>query len=448
MRIGRVSDGSIYHYTRASTFMNYIVPYGELKLSPYSNSMDPREQHPSYFGIAYKEEAGEAQISESLTLAVEASDNLRDRAQMLCFSNSYEPLFPGLQWDWDGDRGWAQSAMWTHFSERHTGVCLEFNKERLLHDIREEVGSSSRLLSGDVVYIGSGDQPISVPNIYIQNPSDISADSVFSHAIHNSISSFFRKDRCWNYEQEFRVVAINRCGEPVYFPITGSLERVILGAQFPIDLRPAVEWELQRRGLDVPIDVMTWPLGNATSGLVNLSPGSSTSDSTRVASLSATPSDRHIHTEDCHPDDNFETPAEMMLGSWRQTLFEWYGRRIERSLNEVSQELHLMFSARRHFVSFQPEGCSIPLSMNECLVYDAFSGKILQFLYCPPSQFADFPEECRVYLHVSSTDGLEETRAYEVSDEASDEEILRIFEKCDGMINDSLRRITPWRVPK
>ena len=447
MRVGRVEDGSIYHYTRASTFINFIAPYGRLRLAPFSASIDPRERLPVNLSLATSQDLDDREFETWIGRQSKLTEMIRSRAHMLCFANSYAPLYPRTQWDHEGDRGWAQTAMWAHFAEQHSGVCLEIDKQAFLQDLQAATSESAIVLTGDVVYLGSGDQPLAVPNLMVDAISDATAERMFAHVVHNAVTPFFRKDQCWAYEQEFRVVALNSCGEPVYVPIVNSLRRVILGDALPPHLRPVMEWLLERAGMQVPMPTMRWTSGPFAVGPVD---DNSVKEVGALASrqppLSNPNPCEHIHNDRCKPVISGVPSSADRLDVWRDILFHSYGRRLSRALEQISAELGFTFSTRRRILRQRP-GSSAPTPMDQFILLWELSGATLEILFAPPLPIHGSPSASVVYIEINSTTGVHNSQEWPVSDALSDSGIMALFDQIDRLVNEALGSIEPWRYP-
>lgn len=87
-------------------------------------------------------------------------------------------------------KGYAISAMWGHYADRGKGVCIVFDKSKLLEKIK-----TADYKSGEVNYNAKYDGSITANG---SNPSEF----LETH----SKELFFQKSKDWEYEQEFRVL--------------------------------------------------------------------------------------------------------------------------------------------------------------------------------------------------------------------------------------------------
>jgi hypothetical protein len=376
------------------------------------------------------------------------TEMVRARAQMVCFANSYAPLYPNRQWDHDGDRGWAQTAMWAHFAERHAGVCLEFDKETFLDDLKRVAQDSAIVLTGDVVYHGSGDQPITLPNLAVNRIKDATAERMFSHVVHNAIAAFFRKDACWTYEQEFRAVALNTCGDPIYVPIHRSLRRVILGDAFPAQLRPVLKWILAASGIDAKIEYLTPPFGFFTNGpYSDKGPDEEVSREVGPEPFQASPNGEHSHDESCKPEMLFRPSKDDRLGIWRDTLIYSYRRRLSRSLEQVSAELSFAFAASRRVGILRQSNNGSPMDVDNFSIAPLPGVGSLEIRLATPLRATGSPDDLILCLEIDPPGSDPTVRQWDVTDDLPDTGILEIFREIDSLVNNALSLLAPHPTP-
>ena len=118
-----------------------------------------------------------------------------------------------LTMDVANHKGFDIPAMWAHYAQRGSGACLVLDKEKLIEEI-----DSRNLYSKEVVYD-------------LASPYDIYYDKKRYDYPEAFIAMkkdelFFRKTPDWEYEQEYRIIAID--DDPCPLSIQKSLYEVIL----------------------------------------------------------------------------------------------------------------------------------------------------------------------------------------------------------------------------
>ncbi|MFN7703451.1 MAG: DUF2971 domain-containing protein [Chryseotalea sp.] len=117
----------LYHYTKATTLIEHILPNMQLR-SGYLNDMnDPREKQPFAFGgknIPLKEIfKGYYSDETHIDCLYRLGKDIKDRIQLFCFCGEKQ-------------QGWNNEMMWAHYANKHKGVCIELDEELLLNEIK------------------------------------------------------------------------------------------------------------------------------------------------------------------------------------------------------------------------------------------------------------------------------------------------------------------------
>lgn len=94
----------------------------------------------------------------------------------------------------NGRKGFDIPAMWAHYADKGNGVCLVFDKKKLLRHVR------SNWLNGQVKYIREFDNNIVASEVKTKQ-------DVVNFIKNKSNEIFLCKSEDWAYEQEFRIVA-------------------------------------------------------------------------------------------------------------------------------------------------------------------------------------------------------------------------------------------------
>ncbi len=117
-------------------------------------------------------------------------------------------------------KGYAIAPMWGHYAQKGNGVCLCFDKNKLLNNHK-----SNEFKYSSIKYKKS------------YNPDVVlNSDDVENEIFKQTENIFFKKEKSWSYEQEFRL--IKRCGkdEYEYLDIEDSLLCIIIYKYRDIDL--------------------------------------------------------------------------------------------------------------------------------------------------------------------------------------------------------------------
>lgn len=222
----------LFHYTRAATAFERILPDKKIRLSPYASMRDPLEaQHwpepPAYFVDPDNELQDQLELAR-LAVVVQAKAAARLVSLTVDADDYREDTEPF-------GRGYARASMWQLYGDDHRGVCLAFDRKQLLSELTDALADSSRIIAKPVQYV----RALSADSLPSERLHDLSSD-----AFHAAVDDYLEKneDRLlftklldWSGEQEFRFVAVRHDNEegPLDIPFGDSLRAVICGHELP-----------------------------------------------------------------------------------------------------------------------------------------------------------------------------------------------------------------------
>ena len=262
-------DRYVYHYTRAATLINHILPSRRLRFSRFQTVNDPRESRDWLFAV-YSLEPGDYDF-EDLQRRLNAS--LKHSWRLGCFvSDPYEAVINKQREDKGEDilgamyeRGHSRPRMWAQYAEDFAGACLVFDRGKL-----DEGITACADAVGAVVYKG----PVEYRNPRIApDLTRLSARYVSRHeivqlgldvAMERHISRhwkelFFLKARDWEQEREYRWLVSGKENEDFFVDICDSLAGIALGDRFPDCLKPKVARQIE--SWEVKVAIMGWRNG-------------------------------------------------------------------------------------------------------------------------------------------------------------------------------------------
>jgi len=187
------SQDIIYHYTKASTAIDYILFDKRLKFNSRIKSNDPFEAVISSRGIVFgfNTEIDEQTNKDSNTLS-DYMSTLESQYHQICFcKNHIEDDILGFSGN-EELFGFTKLRMWEQYADNFYGVCLAFSKEKIfsLND------DQSNIISGDVNYLKF--QDIWNKKIGIEDYKKELEDGIKK--------SFFIKHEDYIGENEFKIV--------------------------------------------------------------------------------------------------------------------------------------------------------------------------------------------------------------------------------------------------
>ncbi|MFN8106287.1 MAG: DUF2971 domain-containing protein [Nocardioidaceae bacterium] len=234
----RTLTADLYHYTSSDSAILGVLANRTFRLSPFQATNDLWESRPLRPNLE-GELSGEGLPHEEIGKIWEDIDRfIRGHSKVGCFTQDW--ALPDTAMQQDALRGWGHLSMWAHYGARHTGVCLRFDRHRLIAAFEAAHGDAVHQFYGPVKYRtaewGAGPHGIS-----LEQAAEFGVDAVALHyaSVHRE-RVFFRKHADWATESEFRLVRTDLSIEPIYIDITDALTGVILGEAFPMDRLPAL----------------------------------------------------------------------------------------------------------------------------------------------------------------------------------------------------------------
>jgi hypothetical protein len=244
----------LYHYTTRQAALGSILPKAELRVGLYRYMNDPRESKDWQFTL----EGGSA--GDLIPVSKEATRVAKATAKVLALVRD-DPTAAAGDGFGEFGRGYAHSALWSHYAGGHSGVCLVFDREALRRAVEDTLLSKGHLYAGCVTYADADADEV---DAFTLSQADINRLGVPA-AVEAHIQKwhpvlFFRKSREWENEREYRWVL--RSPDPVaeFVPIADALRGLVLGDSFPPLDRDSVD-HLAKTFRDLSLAICRWESG-------------------------------------------------------------------------------------------------------------------------------------------------------------------------------------------
>ncbi len=239
----------VYHYTKARTALDYIIRYNTLRLSVFSKTNDPRESTTWRFNMGSLSRAGHPLLEKygaADRVSKLMSGPLQKAARVACFCSDA----PELTGEPTADiylRGLAKPRMWAQYGQDHRGVCLVFDRNKLL----KAMSAGFRALPNSIFLVWS---PVAYSNHRLVPPLhehefSVTAEDLAEHGLEQYPWAhlrrywrrlFFEKAIDWSGETEWRIVGFTKSKGPLDLPIGDSLAAVIHGARISVKTSKAI----------------------------------------------------------------------------------------------------------------------------------------------------------------------------------------------------------------
>ena len=183
----------LYHYTSVSSALK-ILESNKLRFSELKRMNDINE---AYRNIFYVNGVNEKSVNKELS-----------RYKQISFTKDTPNC------------GYAIPAMWGHYAERGNGVCLVFDKAKLLSRL------TPRMQAADVRYEKNHNGNITIDN-----------ENITAYFEQHTKEIFFTKTMDWSYEQEFRILIRTNGNGSRYLPLKDSMMAIIMN--YAEDVEPS-----------------------------------------------------------------------------------------------------------------------------------------------------------------------------------------------------------------
>lgn len=226
------ANAYLYHYTSSDTALRHILRTGTLLLNSFSRVNDPRES--KHWDLSpYIRADANLTLEQYDAISKEISQILKANAKLICFSQDKQSSQNVWQPEALLKRGFAKPAMWHHYANKHNGVCLMFNREKLLGTINKQL-NAEKLFYGKVAYSDKGIIPKMKNDAFIINLLSVRDSESYFLAIQDHFDYwyeelFLKKLSDWSNEDEYRCVYLDDNPEPLLVEFGDSLEAIVIG---------------------------------------------------------------------------------------------------------------------------------------------------------------------------------------------------------------------------
>lgn len=221
----------ICHYTTSIKAIK-IITTGFFKFGKLENSNDPFENLIKRYNISYN-------VPDYLNqFMMRLFDHSNKELSFASFGQDTDINHTGLSW-----------TMWAHYGNKHSGVCLVFDKSALINEISIQ---TDKFEARNVNYTNS----LLINPIYFNdkiNDSYISILKEFKEIL------LFSKHQGWKSEGEFRIVVFENS---FTFPISNCLKEVIYGPEIPYRNELRLNKQLKKMEFKGPYGKLAYAQGS------------------------------------------------------------------------------------------------------------------------------------------------------------------------------------------
>lgn len=201
----------LFHFTRRKTAIKKILPNFKLRANSFFLMNDPRETYVwAFSGRNVRNNDDEDLIKKQFQIGYD----LRKDVKIICFTKE--------------SSGFENELMWTHYGDKHEGICLEIDEQEFIDENRTILTKYNYYFE-DIKY--SNFRAIHKPQFNRNN------NESYEYALNNFINShydwlYFRKSNYWKLEDEKRLVFLFNKFDGM-LSIKNSLKTIYLGIYTP-----------------------------------------------------------------------------------------------------------------------------------------------------------------------------------------------------------------------
>ena len=255
----------VCHYTTKETLLEKIFPTKLLRTSPLGLTNDPREYKHRLFNITSRwllEDDGFIKTNNRINKI------MQNNCRILSFTQDVRPDDPKNTY-----KGYMHPRMWAQYAGEHTGVCIIFNKARLLSKAKHTLESLGTFYYGKVNYIKRPTSKEDRKDFLTIEHYDEPLENVVNNHIEKYYKElFFEKNINWADENEFRfiLISLKESEKYIFINIEDTIEGIVLGVDFPDVYHPSLIPFCKQ--LSISVGHIQWDHGDAYIGRTIFTP--------------------------------------------------------------------------------------------------------------------------------------------------------------------------------
>lgn len=239
----------LYHYAPTKTILNKILPSGKLKFNSLKKMHDPLEQF-LLVGSFITTNDNEIDIWRKNQ---EILNELRSNTCIASFTIDAKPT----KVNQETYRGYSKIRMWIQYAKKLEGGCLVFSKSRLISQLKAQVKSPQRILSGKVIY----NDNVIQKTLKVFGTQLISIKDTRDYFYSNRKALLFTKNHDFRDEYEYRIGIYGKPATQQFIEYKDAL----LGCIFDFNHANPYKHEINNITLEknIPFVLLSWIQGSA-----------------------------------------------------------------------------------------------------------------------------------------------------------------------------------------
>lgn len=219
----------LFHYTSATTALDHILLDAQLRLAPPTGLNDPFESGAAY--VSFVQDDPDVEPKLRMEHFERASALVRSRCRIACLADSSPEGWNPL--DGYGD-GWTRARMWAQYADLHAGICLAFDRSRLLEAAQEMASRRGLTLYCDAIqYRPRAGEPEPLIQLSASRVKDDLAALIEEKFPRFAEQFYFRKAWDWSSETEYRLLVHGDVAAFEYVDIRRAVTGIFIGPGLP-----------------------------------------------------------------------------------------------------------------------------------------------------------------------------------------------------------------------
>ena len=251
------NSDAVFHYTKADTALEFILPTKRFRLSLLKNANDPREYKFKLLSMTgWSLPEGIQSLYNECHPEIDRILRHECRIMCLCSNDPVKVIDDAGQIQEDpipSTLGWSKPRMWAQYGGNHHGVCLVFSRNALISQFKNCKPDVEWLRYENVIYTTAGKYNFATLDIQ-GNSLQRSGVKQYcrQHVEVHWRDLFFTKHKDYRDESEFRIVAHDPLSKLESVDLLESLRGIIVGdmmhdVYFPLFERLAADLKIEAR---------------------------------------------------------------------------------------------------------------------------------------------------------------------------------------------------------
>ena len=202
---------NLFHFTKLNTVIEKILPTFSLRANDFFLMNDPRETYVwAFSGRNIQDNNNENLMDKQFQIGYDS----RKDVKILCFTKE--------------DSGFKNELMWTHYADKHSGICLEIDELEFLNE-NKSILAEYKYFFDDVEYLNF--REVDKPR-FNRNLNESYDDALYNFISNHYDWLYFKKSNYWRLEDEKRLVSLFNKFDGI-LSIKNSLKTIYLGIYTP-----------------------------------------------------------------------------------------------------------------------------------------------------------------------------------------------------------------------